>query len=524
MIAGKSIIGSFSILFIAGTVCIGLTGRDAQDVFDGSDIALHTTSKTRVASAKDYLKAAIHAILDEVELFLNKSGSIFGDKVSNPIVKMAKGDCDDLLQFAIGELQASFSMVGDESMHTQEQRAAEIKNWLSAVISYHESCIDQIPQLELQKRISDGLLNATQLTSNELGIVSGLSSILNLFNLHLNIGELTPPRKLSDEQKSDGGRKFPHWVPNTDMKLLGSQNHGLVTPNAVVAKDGSGQFKTIMDAVNAYPKNYQGRYVIYVKAGVYDETVLIPKSMVNVFMYGVVRRRRSSPEKDPLLAVTLPPILPHLVTALGDGFMVKSMGFSNTAGWMGTRTRSMSKPTVNSTGTVSSLGLLISYSETVHHHPELSDYCEEALGQPEESCYCSWTSIRERSHRFGYPELPYSPRPSSVPCKIQDSHVLGKAMEEILQDFDHGIYTLGDLIQPEGWMPWAGSFALNTLWYAEFADRGPGAATNGRVKWKGYQGVIDRATAEKFTAGPFLQGDIWLGTIGIPCFLGLSTS
>lgn len=69
------------------------------------------------------------------------------------------------------------------------------------------------------------------------------------------------------------------------MKLLESQNHGLVKPNAVVAKDGSGQFKTIMDAVNAYPKNYQGRYVIYVKAGVYNETVLIPKNMVNVFMY-----------------------------------------------------------------------------------------------------------------------------------------------------------------------------------------------------------------------------------------------
>lgn len=91
-------------------------GGDAQDAFEGSDIALHTTSKSvatvcgatdfkqmcvdrmnnvhsknESASTKDYLKAAIRAILDEVELFLNKSGSIFGDKVSNPMVKMAEG-------------------------------------------------------------------------------------------------------------------------------------------------------------------------------------------------------------------------------------------------------------------------------------------------------------------------------------------------------------------------------------------------------------------------------------------------
>lgn len=70
--------------------------------------------------------------------------------------------------------------------------------------------------------------------------------------------------------------------------------------------------------------------------------------------------------------------------------------------------------------------------------------------------------------------------------------------------------TVGDLIQPEGWMPWAGTFALDTLWYAEFANRGPRTVTNGMVE--GLPGC-DRATVEKFATGPFLQGDTWLGTI-----------
>ena len=57
-------------------------------------------------------------------------------------------------------------------------------------------------------------------------------------------------------------------------------------PNAVVAKDGSGQFKTISAALAAYPKTLRGRYVIYVKAGIYKEYVHITKDMKNIFMYG----------------------------------------------------------------------------------------------------------------------------------------------------------------------------------------------------------------------------------------------
>lgn len=56
-------------------------------------------------------------------------------------------------------------------------------------------------------------------------------------------------------------------------------------PNAVVAKDGSGQYKTINDAIRNMPIQ-KGRYVIYVKAGVYNEIILVPKGKNDLFMYG----------------------------------------------------------------------------------------------------------------------------------------------------------------------------------------------------------------------------------------------
>ncbi|KAG8043690.1 hypothetical protein GUJ93_ZPchr0458g22486 [Zizania palustris] len=84
----------------------------------------------------------------------------------------------------------------------------------------------------------------------------------------------TPPRS----------GEFPEWVPSHTRRLL--QRSGNQKPNTVVAKDGSGNFKTITEAINAAPKNSPTRFAIYVKAGEYNEYVTIPKELPNIFMYG----------------------------------------------------------------------------------------------------------------------------------------------------------------------------------------------------------------------------------------------
>lgn len=83
--------------------------------------------------------------------------------------------------------------------------------------------------------------------------------------------------------------------------------------------------------------------------------------------------------------------------------------------------------------------------------------------------------------------------------------------------------TMGDFIHPAGWLPWMGNFALDTLYYAEYANKGPGANTAQRVKWKGYKVITNRNEALQFTAGPFIQGNEWLRLTGAPYFLGFRT-
>ena len=40
---------------------------------------------------------------------------------------------------------------------------------------------------------------------------------------------------------------------------------------------------------------------------------------------------------------------------------------------------------------------------------------------------------------------------------------------------------MGSFIDPKGWMPWVGTSAPDTIFYAEFGNYGPGALTKNRV-------------------------------------------
>ncbi|CAA2972980.1 pectinesterase-like [Olea europaea subsp. europaea] len=55
--------------------------------------------------------------------------------------------------------------------------------------------------------------------------------------------------------------------------------------------------------------------------------------------------------------------------------------------------------------------------------------------------------------------------------------------------------TLADFIQTAGWMPWDGNLYLDTLDFTEYQNQGQSAATEKRVKWKGFHVITDRNQA-----------------------------
>jgi pectinesterase len=57
-------------------------------------------------------------------------------------------------------------------------------------------------------------------------------------------------------------------------------------PNITVAADGSGDFKTIKDALAKVPAKSATMYVMYIKAGTYKEYVTVPRTVTNLVMIG----------------------------------------------------------------------------------------------------------------------------------------------------------------------------------------------------------------------------------------------
>lgn len=253
---------------------------------DDNKFCVDTLTPVNTSDPNDYIKAVVKSSLETVFKALNMSDKLIieNDKKENT-TKMALEDCKDLLQFAIDELQASNILVNDANGQNANERAADLKNWLGAVIAYQQSCLDGFEtdgEKKVQTELQTGSLDQVEkLTGLALDIVTAVSKVLSSLNLDLNV---QPSHRRLFEVDSDG---YPEWMTGPDRKLLADMSTGAaVTPNVVVAKDGSGKFKTVLEAINSYPKNHVGRYVIYVKAGVYDEYITIDKKKKKIFMYG----------------------------------------------------------------------------------------------------------------------------------------------------------------------------------------------------------------------------------------------
>ncbi|KAL6960305.1 pectinesterase [Sarracenia purpurea var. burkii] len=565
MKGGKFVIFGVSGILVVGAVIgliVGINNHKASSTSSSGGDPLATTSKSvaticsqtdykeacvnslssvannQSATPEDYVRAAIQYTIQEVKTALSSSSNI-KKSANDSYNHMAMEDCEELLQYAIDELQASFSMVGDSKLHTAADREAELMNWLSAVVSYQQTCKDGITQPDLQKAMSDGLLNATQLTDNALAIVSAISEILTAFNIPLNATASSQRRLL--EETADG---YPSWFSAADRKLL--QTHtAQLKPNAVVAKDGSGQFKTIAAALAAYPKNNNGRYVIYVKAGIYDEYITITKDQKNIFMYGdgprktMVTGSKSNKQGVPTFRTAS-------FSAIGDGFIAKSMGFQNTAGAEGHQ----------------AVALRIQSDMSAFYNCRIDGYQDTLYAQTHRQFYRNCVISGTIDFIFGDSAVviqnslivvrkPMDNQQNTVtahgrtnarettgiviqncrivpegklyPMRFKLPTYLGRPWKE----YSRAVImesTLADFIQPAGWMPWQGDFALNTCYFAEYNNRGPGANTNQRAKWKGVKIITNANEAAQFTVGRFIQGQQWLQATGAPYFLGFRPS
>ncbi|KAG6468414.1 pectinesterase-like [Zingiber officinale] len=493
------------------------------------------------STPKDLVLAAVSVIVKEVDEAFKKSDTI---GTADPEVKSAVELCQKLHKYAVGELASTLGTIDSQHLNGLPKKVHELKNWLSATATYQETCIDGFPDGDQKQKMKTALNTAKQLTSNALAIVGSLSSFLSVINLGRGKGG----RRLLSEapienQEVDVGTdgRLPDWVDDDRRRFLLGRATKELTPNVTVAKDGSGDFKTISEALAKMPTIISGRYVIYVKEGVYEEQAVVDTNMINVTMYGdgsrktVITGSKNFDDGTKTFETAT-------FAAIGDGFAAIAIGFQNTAGAIKHQAVALR---VQSDRAIFLNCRMEAYQDTLYAHTHRQFYrgclilgtvdfifgnaaavfqnCILTVRRPlDNQQNIVLAQGRTDSHQatgFVIHNCRFTAEPDLAAVASKIPSYIGRPWKE----YSHTVVMeseIGDFISPEGYMPWDGDFALKTLSYAEYGNKGAGADTSKRVKWSGFK-VIGRNDAITYTPTTFIQGDDWIPKTGTPVRLGL---
>ncbi|KAJ4720452.1 Pectinesterase [Melia azedarach] len=489
------------------------------------DSLSNAADNSRQLQPEDLLKLAIKvasAELSKVSKNFGQNSTVFSG-ITDKLTVAALQNCGELLSLALDHLEDSL-----KSGASVLESFDDLKTWLSSAVTYQETCLDGLEEAQagILSRVSAFLKNSGEMTSNSLAIVSWFSKVANSVKLR----RLMSYSPVADE-------KVPDWLRPEDRKLLGSPDIWKNQANAVVAKDGTGKYRTISAALKAVPNKSKKRFIIYVKKGVYVENLRVEKQKWNVMMIGdgmnatIVSGSRNFVDGTPTFSSAT-------FAVLGQGFVARDMGFRNTAGAIKHQAVALMSTADHS---VFYRCQMDAFQDTLYAHSNRQFYGECNIYGTVDFIFGNSAVVLQNCNIF--PRQPMRGQKNTITAQgkkdpnqntgisIQNCTISPfgdlRGVETYLgrpwKDFSTTIFmhsAMGSLIHPNGWLPWIGTSAPSTIFYAEFQNKGPGSTTKQRVKWKGLRSISIRE-AGKFTVKEFLQGEKWISDAGVSYKPGL---
>ncbi|KAF7024169.1 hypothetical protein CFC21_036549 [Triticum aestivum] len=432
-------------------------------------------------------------------------------RASDPRHRAALADCVHLMELARDRLAgaADHASVAPEDART----------WLSAVLTDHVTCLDGLDDGPPRDAVGAQLEPLKSLASASLAVLNAVGSGTAAADVLAEVVD-----------------ELPSWVPTADRALLEGSRAGAVQADVVVAKDGSGKYKTVQAAVDAAPDRGKSRYVIYVKKGVYKENLEVGKKKRELMIVGdgmdatvITGSRNVVDGATTFNSATL--------AVAADGVILQDLRIENTAGPEKHQAVALR---VSADRAVINRCRVDGYQDTLYTHQ---------LRQFYRDCFVSGTvdfvfgnaavvlqncviTARRPAHgqknavtAQGRTDPNQNTGTSLQRCRVvpaDDLAPVAEASPTFLgrpwKAYSRTVYMqsyLGAHVHPRGWLEWDGDFALSTLFYGEYANEGPGAGTAGRVKWPGYRVITDQSVAVQFTVGQFIQGGYWLKGTGV---------
>lgn len=168
-------------------------------------------------------------------------------------------DCSEFYELSVSHLNQTL----DPSLSST---SFDVHIWLSAALTNLDNCITSMSELNATR---PGFLHdtASELISSSLAI-----------NAELMKGAPAAPRR---RRGGDHDLQY-RWFPDEGfMDSLRFKNR----VNVVVAQDGSGDYRTIKEGLDASRRS-GGKVVIHIKKGIYNEILEISRDMKNLVLIG----------------------------------------------------------------------------------------------------------------------------------------------------------------------------------------------------------------------------------------------
>lgn len=275
-----------------------------------------------------------------------------------------------------------------------------------------------------------------------------------------------------------------------------------------VAKDGSGNYKTIQEAVNAIRDLSQVQVKIFIKNGVYNEKLVVPSWKTNISLVGESKENtiitgndhtgKDYPGKDLSGKDKYMTFTSYTVLIQGDDFSAENITIQNTAGRVG-----------------QAVALHVEADRVVIKNCRLlgnQDTLYVATGssrQYYQDCYIEGTT----DFIFGEATVvfqnciiksltnSYITAAATTPRQqfgfvffnctlIADTSVKKVYLGRPWRPYAKTVFIaceLGSHIVPDGWDPWKGDAMFpdkeKTAYYAEYNSKGEGGNVSSRVKW-----------------------------------------
>ncbi|KAL5572280.1 hypothetical protein UlMin_021877 [Ulmus minor] len=437
--------------------------------------------------------------------------------------------CETLMGMSMKKLNQSLTALKKFPRKKKE----DIQTWLSASLTFVQACKDSAASYHgvgngssvvsggFTSKISKKMDYLSELSSNALALANRIKRNTKI----INSNETT--RRLAED--------FPKWVSPKERKLLQAPT---IEANAIVAQDGTGNYKSVSEAIKAASG---GRFVIYVKSGVYKEKIHTNKDGITLIGDG---KYSTIIVGDDSVANGASMPGSATVTITGDGFIARDIGFHNTAGPKGKQALALNIASDRSAlyrcsiagyqDTLYTLALRQFYREcdiygtidfifgnSIAVFQNCNVMLRRPLGGSENAILANGRSDPGQNTGFSLQNCRIGPGSDFAPVKHSYESYLGRPWKEysravVMQS------TIDDAIKPSGWVEWPGNgkSVLSSLYFAEFANVGPGAGISGRVKWPGFK-VIGANEASKFTVANFIDGTSWLPSTRVAFDSGL---